>query len=199
MAIVAIPRIPSPPAAAPGVATPGLDRYVGKSVEDFCEFHYGKIDDDENHCAHFVCHAVGIQVGRTCESLLEWKQKSANIKAGMLATAKGYTVRVNELYNSLTDKGDWAKKNADPCLIFATLPSNITSDRSTMGSQPRKHVGYFASGTVWHYGNTDDEVKKDPIDFFQQKFKNNYGATVIFLYGSLPDISSPANSPTTQT
>jgi hypothetical protein len=199
MAIVAIPKIPSPPTASPGVATPGLDRYVGQSVEDFCEFHYGEIGDEESHCAHFVCHAIGIQVGRTCESLLAWKQVSANIKAGMSATAKGYTVRVNELYNSLTERGDWAKRTADPSFIFATLPSNITVDRQTMGGQPKKHVGYFASGTVWHYGNTDDEVKKDSLDIFQQKFKKAYGSTVIFLYGSLPSTTAPATNTTTST
>src|SRR5262249_24934509 len=103
MAIPAIPRIPSP-APTPGIATPGLDRYVDQSVEDFCAFHYGNIGDDQSHCAHFVCHALGIQVGTTCNSLLDGKQVRINQRAGLSPSAMGYTVRVDDLYNSLTEK-----------------------------------------------------------------------------------------------
>src|SRR5262249_54097161 len=128
--------------------------------------------------------------------LISWKQKRQNIKAGMGDTAKGYTVKVDQLYNSLVDKGDWNKRSADPCLIFATPPDNVDVHRTFMGGAPKKHVGYFASGTVWHYGNTDDEVKKDSLDVFQHKFKRAYGSTVVFLYGALP---SPSGGTTTDT
>lgn len=181
-----IPKIPNPPAAAPGKPAPGIDRYVGKSVEAFCPFHYGKVKDAQNHCAHFVCHALGIQVGTTCESLLSWPEIKVYLKEGVPKGSKGYTVRVNDLYNSLKDKGGWEGRKADPCLIFATRPSNISVDRQKMGSESRKHVGYFAHGEVWHYGNTDDEVKRDTLAVFQAKFQKNYGSTVLFLYGVLP-------------
>jgi hypothetical protein len=163
-------------------------------VEDFCEFHYGQIGDEENHCAHFVCHALGIQVGLTCDSLLAWKQVKANRKAGLAASSRGYTVRVDVLYNSLVASGDWDKRTADPCLIFATLPSNISADRATMGQQRKKHVGYFAGGTVWHYGNTNDEVKRDSLAQFRQKFTRTYGSSVVFLYGAIPLAGAPATA-----
>jgi hypothetical protein len=181
-----VPRIPTPPPVAVGAALPGIDRYVGKSVEGFCQFHYGKVKDSENHCAHFVCHALGIQVGTTCESLLSWGVVKTNIKEGISPKTKGYTVRVNNLYNSLSSVGDWDKRSIDPCLIFATLPSNISVDRLTMGSQSKKHVGYYAGGDVWHYGNTNDLVYRDPLATFQAKFKKAYGATVVFLFGAAP-------------
>jgi hypothetical protein len=182
-ATLLIPRIPDPPASVPGQAVPGIDRYVGKSVEAFCPFHYGKVKDAENHCAHFVCHALGIQVGTTCESLLSWPATQVYLKEGIPKGTKGYTVRVNELYNSLKKKGNWKAGKADPCLIFATRSSNISLDRQKMGTESKKHVGYYANGEVWHYGNTEDVVKRDTLADFQAKFRKSYGSTVLFLHG----------------
>lgn len=36
----------------PGLGVDKLSAYVGKSVEDFCPFGYGKKKDVQNHCAH---------------------------------------------------------------------------------------------------------------------------------------------------
>jgi hypothetical protein len=67
----------TPIACIPGLGLTDLDKYVGKTVEDFCAFGYGKKKDTENHCAHFVSHALNIQVGTTCTDLLPFRAKSA--------------------------------------------------------------------------------------------------------------------------
>jgi hypothetical protein len=184
---ILIPTIVGAGAVPPGsTAVLGLDRYVDKSVEDFCEFHFGKIDDSENHCAHFVSHVLGLQVGTTCESLLDWAHTKANYKAG-LKGKKGYTVRVNDLYNSLKVTGDWSDSVAAPCLVFTTPPHNfLNKERMRMGSFKNKHVGIYSGTHIYNYGNTLDKVRKDTPAEFLAHFRKIYGGTTVFRYGALP-------------
>ena len=169
----------------------GLDRYVGHSVEDFCEFHFGTIKDAENHCAHFVAHVLGLQVGTTCESLLDWKHTRINYKAG-LKGKKGFTVRVNDLYNSLEVTGAWTGDVKAPCLMFTTPPHNfLNKDRTRMGSFRKKHVGIYSGAHVYNYGNTLDRVRKETPDEFMANFRKLYGGTTVFRYGALPAGARP--------
>lgn len=195
-------------ACIPGAGVAGLKIYVGKSVEAFCPFGYGRDADTQNHCAHFVSHALNIQVGTLCTGLLPWRvgakdplfrgSTRGNRAAGMftgegeeLSDFKGATVRVNDLYNSIDpgEKGDWDSR-PDPaadCLMFVTTPKNISKDRGTMGENSRKHVGIHTGGVVYNYGNTKDAVVDDLVEAFIKKFRHNYGADSIFLWAKVPD------------
>lgn len=196
-------------ACVPGAGVAGLKGYVGKSVESFCPFGFGRIGNDgENHCAHFVSHALNIHVGTLCTGLLPWKvgvndQKfrrsaSGNRAAGMFATDegrlsdfKGATVRVNDLYNSIDpeEKGDWNKRldlKAD-CLMFVTTPKNVSEDRVTMGGSKLKHVGIHTGGLIYNYGNRKDAVVDDLVEVFIKKFQHEYGSSSIFLWAKIPD------------
>jgi hypothetical protein len=39
----------------------GLNSYVNFGIQDIC--YTGRTNPNENHCAHFVCHALGISHG----------------------------------------------------------------------------------------------------------------------------------------
>jgi hypothetical protein len=194
----------------PGLGVEGVFAYVGKSVEDFCAFGYGKTGDPQNHCAHFVAHALNIQVGELCSNLLPWNVKDPaadklfragekqNLRAGLYTLEdkakvplKGASTRVNEIYNSVPkdQKGDWDAR-PDPkanCLMCVTTPGNISKDRVNMGQAPKKHIGIHVDGKIYNYGNTNDQVVCDTIEEFQKKFKRNYGEDCIFLWGAIPD------------
>ena len=41
-----------------------LQDYVGKSIDKICT--NGFTSHSQNHCAHFVSHALGLQLGMLC-------------------------------------------------------------------------------------------------------------------------------------
>lgn len=185
----------------PGFGIANLDTYVGKSIEQICSFGYGKVADAENHCAHFVAHALNLQIGTLCSGLLAYNKTTAtsrqSVRQNELAGLKGLrgaSIRVNEIYNAIESgaKGsfDARPSTSDDCLIFATLPANIDGKRTTMGTMPRKHIGIHRAGKVWHYGNTKDRVECDSIAAFKAKFLKAYGASTLFLWGAIPSVGS---------
>ncbi len=183
----------------PGAGLANLKRYLGKSVEDFCPLGYGKVGDAESHCAHFVAHALNIQVGKVCTGLLEWKETKGTTRASVRSNQKagmqgflGASTRVNEIFNSLPagSKGDWDSRSAGDCLIYAVPLDYVPLDRSTMSDRPKKHIGIFSQDSVWHYGNSNDKVRCDPLEQFMQKFRSQYGASTIFLWSVIPDVGA---------
>jgi hypothetical protein len=202
----------TPIACIPGLGVDDLAAYVGKTVEDFCTFGYGKKKDSENHCAHFVSHALNIQVGTVCSALLPWRlnRNSGNSVrlgsrdnelAGLFTQNgkhrdpfKGATTRVNDVFNSIEadSKGAWEDRDDEKadCLIYATIPGNISKDRKKMGSMSRKHVGIHHDGKIYNYSNTLDQVVDDSLEQFQKKFKGSYGADVIFLWSAIPHVGA---------
>ena len=202
---------PVPISCIPGLGVANLSAYVGKSVEDFCPLGYGKKKDNQNHCAHFVSHALNIQVGKLCSDLLPYRAKPLtaslirsgvrdNELAGLFTLDgkhrnpfKGGSTRVNDIYNSIgkDSKGDWDSRsdpNAD-CLIYVTIPENISKDRAIMNEMSRKHVGIHYNGKIYHYGNTGDQVASDTIEQFKTKFKGSYGKDAVFLWSSIPHVA----------
>jgi hypothetical protein len=56
-----------------------LESWIGAAIAEICPFEYGKkggLGDGENHCAHFVGHAVGTIAGSgaRCTELGDWKK-----------------------------------------------------------------------------------------------------------------------------
>lgn len=105
---------------------------------------------------------------------------------------KGVTIRVNELFNHIREKGQLSSKPISmlECLIFVTLSSNIsqTGNKIHMGNHPKKHVGILYKGKVWNYSNTGNKVVSDTLLLFQNKFKSAYktlNTDVVFYYGKL--------------
>jgi hypothetical protein len=130
-----------------------LDALLGREITSICTVGYSNRND--NHCAHFVSHVLGYQFGFTCRGMVEGPGKPA-------------TIRVHELFPRCPSVGVWASKPAilNRCLVFITKASNVDLAGKTMVNVPRKHVGIFIGGSIWHYSNTRDQVvKQTPVEF----------------------------------
>ena len=147
-----------------------LDKYIGKAITELCPLKFGTIGDEHNHCAHFVGHALTLNhdanVGTTCAAMV-W--------AGRKRKDEGACIRVNEVFNRCDDLDGPDEKG---CLAYITIPSNVKEENGVwvMGSHKRKHIGIYLAGCVWHYGNTKDKVKKQPLAEFEKHYS---GKTVV--------------------
>ena len=98
----------------PTITTADLVAQEGKTVPQFCNCGY--VDMHQNHCAHFVSHVLDIEVGLLCGSMA-WATRG-----------RGVSLRVNQVFNSLTTRGRWddasqlpaAVANCNAFLLFAT-------------------------------------------------------------------------------
>jgi hypothetical protein len=155
------------------LTTACLDEFLGKSIVDICPAGFGKIGDNDNHCAHFVGHVLRINdIGYTCTQHHNPKKKPAS---------QGAVLRVNELYNA-------CEKIAQPevtgCLAYFTLPGNLTGNQ--MGSMSKKHVGIWFAELVWNYGNTADKVRKDTVEWLSSYLGGVYGGKIAVRYTKFP-------------
>jgi len=155
------------------IALTTLESYVGKSIADLCQNHFST--PDQNHCAHFVSHALNIQVGVLCGDMNYATRKT------------GATMRCNELYNNLSKKGPWAAKpdKADGILIFVTASRNVVG--GVMSNIPQKHVGIHFGGKVYNFSNSQHKVIVDQsVEAFHTKFKHTYAGNDIALFFAVP-------------
>jgi hypothetical protein len=146
-----------------------LESCVGKSITDVCE--HGFISPTENHCAHFVGHALGIKVGILCGDM---KFKTRH---------QGASIRCDDLYNGLWQRGLWAERPAyiDPLLIFVISSRHMVKDR--MSNFPQKHVGICLGGRVFNFSNSRHQVVvDDSVESFHAKFRQVYSGNDISLY-----------------
>ncbi len=178
-----------PLGASTSTGDTGLEEFIGLSIEDICPFGYGEVGDKQNHCAHFVGHALRYTsgLGTACSHLLSKKPDVHSV----LYNQVGVLVRVNELYARVSKKtklDTTAKELSAPSsgLIFVTLTSNMQNKMQSMGDHPRKHVGVLKNGFVYHYGNTADKVRKDTLNEFIKRMTANYGKDITFVTTSLP-------------
>src|SRR2546428_5344695 len=110
-----------------------LQRYLTKNISEVCLNGYANPND--NHCAHFVSHALGFRFGYTC----------GNMTRGLGPTA---CIRVQEVFHRCPAVDAWASKPIllTQCLVFITKASNVNVSTRTMVNVPRKHVGIFLDG-----------------------------------------------------
>jgi len=136
-----------------------LDSYIGKHIGDICGNAY--IHDNDNHCAHFVSHVLGLKFGATCSMLGNGKGPAAN-------------VRVQELFARCSKVGAWTANGPGlpMCLVFITNPGNVNLSSRVITNVPRKHMGLCTAGFIWHYSNTLHQVVKVP----PAQFSNHYPA-----------------------
>jgi hypothetical protein len=134
-----------------------LDSYLGKHIRDVCGNKY--VNDSDNHCAHFVSHLLGFKFGATCHMLGNGKGPAAN-------------VRVQEVFGRCSKAGTWESRapTLPMCLVFITNAGNVKVAQRVMSNVPRKHMGIFTSGSIWHYSNTLRQVVKQSPDEFSRHY-----------------------------
>lgn len=151
-----------------------LQGYVGKSIGEICENHFDS--SSQNHCAHFVSHALGLKLGMLCGDMKFETKKT------------GASIRCDELYNYLSQKGPWDQRLSQGfgcILIFVTSAKNVRSN--FMSPAPQKHVGICCGGQVFNFSNSQHRVIVDfSVDSFHNKFKKTYHGNDISLYYGVP-------------
>jgi hypothetical protein len=147
-----------------------LDGYVGKSIGDICQNGYTTLAD--NHSAHFVSHVLGYSFETTCQMLGGGK-------------APGAALRLNDIYGKCAKIGAWSLRPASlqPCFVFVLGASNASLRGRAMANMPRRHVGIFAQGFIWHYSNRFGRVVRHTPSQFAQHYPPPHNA---LFYGSLP-------------
>ena len=69
------------------------------------------------------------------------------------------------------------------CLVFITNANNVNLQTKTMVNVPRKHVGIYYNGTIWHYSNSRHQV----VSQTPEAFSNHYPApSNAMFYGTVP-------------
>lgn len=130
-----------------------LDGYLGKAIGQICPNGYTSAAD--NHCAHFVSHVLKYEFGVTCRMMGSGKVTGANL-------------RVQEVFPRCPSVGVWALRptSIKTCLVFITRASNVNLTNKVMANVPRKHVGIYLAGSIWHYSNARDcVVRQTPAQF----------------------------------
>ena len=69
------------------------------------------------------------------------------------------------------------------CLAFITNPSNVDLARKVFNNVPRKHVGIYFGGVIWHYSNNQQRVIKQTPEQFSHHYPSPDNA---MFYGILP-------------
>lgn len=130
-----------------------LEDALDTHISDHCS--QKMVKDDLNHCAHFVSHALGYEFGYQCGNQTSYP-------------GEGATIRVQEVFSRCPEVGLWADKPAvlKKCLAFITKETNVDLKRKIMANVPRKHIGIFCDGHIYHYSNSNDKVvKQTPAQF----------------------------------
>ena len=124
-----------------------LDGYLGKTIGELCQNGY--TNNADNHCAHFVAHVLGYKFGVTCHMMGSGRGTAANL-------------RVQEIFPRCPTVGVWSLRPASliACLAFITKASNVNLSTKVMANVPRKHIGIYTGGFIYHYSNRLDKVVK---------------------------------------
>ena len=147
-----------------------LSTYLDKTIADICPNGYANAAD--NHGAHFVSHAMGYGFGATCLTLRRGR-------------GFGACIRVQEIFPRCPTVGAWAARpvTMTTCLVFITNASNVDVATKVMSSVPQKHVGFYISGLIYHYSNSQHQV----VQQTPEQFSHHYAAPDnAMFYGSLP-------------
>jgi hypothetical protein len=153
---------------------PILDTYLGKSISEICPYGYDSAAD--NHCAHFVAHALQLSFGVTCASLR--------------GSSGGANVRVQEVFAQCPNTSEiLACPTTGEGLIFVSDRTNFTGTPTRIANVPRKHIGIVIDGRVWHYSNTRHRVVVQTVGEFLFHYPRQNNA---LWFGALPTQSRPA-------
>jgi len=154
----------------PSITLDQLSKFEGQRIDAICDCAYH--NDADNHCAHFVSHALGLGFGFTCKDMTGKGTKGANI-------------RVHEIFARCTQVGKWIDRPAllNVSLVFVTSAKNVNLATKRMDNVPKKHIGIYNHGSIWHYSNTGDKVVK----LLPEQFARHYvGSDIELFYGEIP-------------
>ena len=130
-----------------------LSGYLGKSIDQICPNGYTRPADD--HGAHFVGHVLGYCYGATC-------------LIGGAPRGPAASLRVDEIFQRCPKVGVWGLRpwSLQACLVFISRASSVNLAARVMTAVPRRHIGIFVSGHVWHYSNREGKVvRQTPARF----------------------------------
>ena len=149
-----------------------LDGYINKHISDICGCSY--VNDNDNHCAHFVCHVTELTFGLTCFGMTSKGEQS-----------KSGNIRVQEVFPRCRRVGKWTDKPADIMkgFIFVTQVGNVNLRAKALSNVPQKHIGIFIGQDVWQYKNRFKHVIKQTPAAFKQHYP---GAGYEIYYGEFP-------------
>jgi len=147
-----------------------LSAFLGKSIAEICP--NGFTTDAHNHAAHFVGHALGYTFGATCHLI--------GSRNGAAAT-----LRTQEIFRACPKVGVWSLRPStlSTALVFITRATNVNLAGKVMANVPRKHIGIFVGGQVWHYSNSQHKVVKQTAARFSLHYPAPDNA---MFYGALP-------------
>lgn len=152
---------------------PDMESFLGKNIDRICKnrFH----DPEQNHCAHFVCHAMGFGFSFNCKDFQGGNKPAANI-------------RVHEVFANCPRVGKWSDADASQSqLIFVTRKDVVNIATKTMQNIPQKHIGIFHNDRVYHYSNTEDKVVKQTVPDFFARFQAAYSGDQGLFFGEFPE------------
>ncbi len=148
------------------------ENYLGAPIDQICGNNFHSYS--ENHCAHFIGHLTDLDFEYSCKSYKGGNKKGANI-------------RVHEIFAKCPKVGLFKDLNVDvPVLVFITSKSNVDLQKKKMANVPRKHIGIYIDGQIYHYSNTMEKVVKWSPDKFKSTFQRVYKGHQELFYGLIP-------------
>jgi len=147
-----------------------LNAHLGKSITTICP--NGFTSTHENHCAHFISHVLGYSFGANCRMMAGGSSPGANI-------------RVQEVFARCPRVGKWVDRPVElnQCLVFITKASNVKVASKTMTNVPKKHIGIYSNGMIWHYSNSQQKV----VSVTPEAFSHHYpGSGFALFFGTFP-------------
>jgi hypothetical protein len=139
------------------------------------------VSDAENHCAHFVNHVLNLSFGATCRG-----------QVGQAARhGPGANLRVHETFEECANRQELLVcPSSVQALIFVSAPRNFVTRRNgttTINNVPRKHIGLFLDGVVWHYKNSQRQVIQQSLSDFIRHYPDQTNALWV---GDLPSAAA---------
>lgn len=151
-----------------------LDAYLGLNITEIC--NNGFTCNEQQHCAHFVAHAIGYDGGYTCQTHMGGDHPAGNL-------------RVHEIFHACPQVGKLEDAPTDrPVLLFITQECFVDLNALQMVRQPKRHMGFFFEGMIYHYSNKvgNKKVIQQSVEEFCKYFENLYGAPQALFYGLFP-------------
>ena len=147
-----------------------LDSYLGKPIGAICPNGYTSSTD--RHAAHFVSHVLGYNFGMTCQMMGHGRGPAA-------------TIRLQDLFSRCRSAGVWSLRptSLSKCVVLITRATNVNLAAKSISNTPRKHIGIYMNGFIWHYSSGRQQVIRETPSQFKLHYPSPDNA---MFYGSLP-------------
>lgn len=157
--------------------TDGLEEYlndcVGKHISNFCGT--GFVNDNAHHCAHFVSHILNLKMSPLCGG----GQHGVCVSVQTLASHSPW-------FKEFNPQGQIPSSF---CLVYVAPKASVNVTGKTIAG-PKRHVGIYHAGRVWHYENNSNFERvvsytlsgSDGVS----KFAGRYGSTCGLWIGGIP-------------